>query len=410
MLSIQGSRTSTGPPGDAKSKAAESDQNDIPPSSLGEKAHSVTSESERNSPYNKDFVPKVLDPRSIRIESAGLPMKAHAHFELDEPTMTDTSSKTRSQHYTGDRGVASSSVWVEIDEPLLTSITENYKRMKKRVMCEAEFASHAKETLLKRDHFLLNAKEDRLWRTERMVELVAIPERASLWEPPPLVQEPTSAVDVQSSDYDFDLRPDCWYWLTNQAFNSEYWSIVESLTFVLYQEILCPYFTIGFKKDDLSEQRAVNQAAAAGAVALYNRYRLRHQRLQMQGNPWTQKLTKIIRHYCLTLRGCHYTVWCMKPLLSSNYEWSGCEMTPIGRGHCDQIPDVRNLIHWINEIHCWGLTQHGPRREKDVKYALETQKQKTGFRPSNVQRDSEDELDSEDDSGETPHASSTRFA
>ena len=52
---------------------------------------------------------------------------------------------------------------------------------------------------------------------------------------------------------------------------------------------------------------------------------------------------------------------------------------------------VRELINWLNEIHCWGLTVHGPRCEKDIKFRMNAQE--SGLRISDIGADSEDESD-----------------
>ena len=345
--------------------------------------------SKRNSPYNADFNRNVLAPRWIKIDSSGIPMHAFAHFEVDEPR----SDQSRRTHYTDDRMAAHSSVWVEVDDNFVESVAKNYQRMDRRKMCEAEFASYAKEKLLKQDDFLLDKLGERAWKTERMLELVAKPEPDTLWKAPPVLEDLCSATDLSRSDYSFDLRPDCAYWLSLRAFNPDYLGEVENWAMVIQEEVTCPYVTVEFKKDNLAEARATSQVAAAASVALYNRYQVRKKRLELQGKQWTPRLTKIIRHYGLTLSGPRFTVWCVEPALS-HYDWAGCEMRVVCRGNCTRNADVRKLIHWINEIHFWGLTKHGPRLAKDVKYSIETQQKKTGHRVSAIQRDSEDDPDS----------------
>ena len=360
------------------SKANESDQ----------KTHDSgkKSTSSRNSPYNKDFDEKVLRPRGVQIELDTLPMKPYEHFQIAEPV----ASIDQQHYYHGIRNAPISTVWVETDETFITRVAREYTRMKNRGMCEAQFASYARVELLKQDKSFLDDPEVRTWKTERLDELVAKPGNYTHWHAPPLVEQPVSAEAMKSSNYSFDLRPDCSYWLSIRAFNPDYQSHIESLIHVIYEESTCPYFTIEFKKDNQHEERAISQIAAAASLALYNRFLLRQKRLHKQGQIWTQENTKVLRHYGLTMRGATYTVWCVKPTLAE-FEWAGCKMTRIGHGYCNRVTDVRRLFQWINEIHCWGLTVHGPRCEKDIKLIMESQKTTTGFRPSDVKRDSEDD-------------------
>jgi len=371
-------------------KTLTGDYESLPPKSQG-----AISDAKRVSPYNTGFDVQILAPRSIRINLRKSHGIASAHFNVAELP----AAKNRRQYYSKDRGVADSTVWVESDDSIVATIVKNYNCMVKRGMCEAAFATYAKETLLKQDALLLNNgyEDDRSWRTERMVELVAKPGQDINWASPPLIEDPISATDLSTSNYAFDLRPDCSYWLSLQAFNPRYQSQIGDWTFVMYEELTCPYFTIEFKKDNFAEARAKSQLASAASVALYNRYRLREMRLEEQKTSWTKKLTTVLRHYGLTLKGHEFTVWLIKPTLSK-YQWAGCEMTAIGHGFCTKAPDVRDLIDWINEIHCWGLTCHGPRCAKDVKYILQAREKRTGYRPSDIARDSEDGSDSEDES------------
>lgn len=346
-------------------------------------------------PYNPSFDSQVLDPRHIKIEKVdGCYTSASTHFDVTSLPST----QPRRLYYTEKREVADSSEWVENDECSAAEIARDYEVMCRRGLCEEEFASYAKETLLKRDRLLNDGAEKvRSWRTQRMLQLIAKPKKDTHWEAPPLIDEPPSALDQAASDYTFDLRPDCSYWLSLQAFNADYQSHIECWAHLMYRELAFPYFTVEFKKDNYAEGGCKSQVAAAASVALYNRYLLRLVRLEKQKLPWTKKLIKVPRHYGLTVKGDEYTIWSITPTLSG-YQWAGCSMEAIGHGYCTRAPDVHGLIDWINEIHCWGLTSHGPRCENDVKYSMQAVAKKKGFRPSEVSPDSEDGSDSEGES------------
>ena len=352
-------------------------------------AAEVAMSEKRISPASKDFRIRVLVPRCIRVDPEGLPSLAHSHFGVEEPVK----DRHEGSYYTSVRGAVNTSIWVGLNEAFLTFVTQSYKRMDNRKLCEKEFASFAKENLLKQDPSLLNEAEKGAWKAERMLHLVVKPSPESMWQPPPLVPGPTSASDLASNQYNFDLRTDCSYWVNVKAYNPNYVSQVRFWTFVHNQEITSPYFTVEFKKDHQSEFQAQLQVAAAASVALYNRFRLRHRSLQMQGRKWTQGLKRVIRHYGMTFSGSNYTIWLIEPL-PFDKEWAGCAMQRIFEGFCHETADVRNLIHWINEIHCWGLTVHAPKCQKDVKLIMQSQARTSGQRVSDIHMDSEDEEDS----------------
>ena len=200
---------------------------------------------------------------------------------------------------------------------------------------------------------------------------------------PPIIGSPESANSTPSSEYSCDVRPDCSYWLSPKAFRQEYRSYVHHLIHTIHKKFVSPYLTIDFKRDLDAEVVVKNQVAAASALALHNRFRLREQRLEVAQRPWSEgDVTMSIRHYGLTMQGSQYEVWCTTPTLSDDRRWAGCEMRLIGYGHCEEPYDVRELIKWINEIHYWGLTIHGPPCQNDAKEMLG--KMNTGFRPSDI--------------------------
>ena len=45
-------------------------------------------------------------------------------------------------------------------------------------------------------------------------------------------------------------------------------------------------------------------------------------------------------------------------------------MRSVCDGDCNFAIDVRELSDWINEIHRWGLSVHGPNCENDIKICI----------------------------------------
>ena len=331
------------------------------------------------SPYDNDFVQRVLNPRSIKISR---PTSAHApqHFQVDVP------SGDRAQYYAEKRGAPPSSVWIESGDDFVLEILREYDCMTERGLCEAEFASYAREILLKRERRIRVREQDeheRGWRAERMIELVAKPGTDGPWIRPPLVEnQSVNSGDTPYTDYGFDLRPDCAYWLSLQAFSQEYKSYVGEHTLVLKETITCPYLTIEFKRDNSEQQAALNQVAAASALALYNRFLLRKASLELGKQKWDQQHLKPLKHYGITFTGSQYSVWCIRVEVTKKYQWSGCVMERVCQGTCRVPHGVRDLIDWINEIHCWGLTINGPECQNDVKLSIRAKESSSGIRVS----------------------------
>jgi hypothetical protein len=74
------------------------------------------------------------------------------------------------------------------------------------MLCEAKFATFAKEKLFKRESRRLAIPGDRQWRAERLVELFAKPSSHSVWDALPIIFS-----DVPPADSQFDIRPDYAY-------------------------------------------------------------------------------------------------------------------------------------------------------------------------------------------------------
>lgn len=340
---------------------------------------SEMSDFKRISPYNSDIVQNVLDPRSIKIfdtdESADT---AYGHFGIEVPKTRNVAAVDPTKR------LPESSIWISTSDIFVKRVAKRYMDMKSRNLCEAEFATYAKEKLLKRDDFADDEETDiREWRAERWVELVVKPGSKGTWVAPPIIQDLEPATLSSSSEYSFDVRPDCSYWLSLKAISQEYRSHVHRLIYTIHQKFISPYLTIEFKRDLDAEVVVKNQVAAAASLALYNRFRLRERRLSVMEKPWTKEdLIMDIKHYGLTMQGPQYEIWCITPTLSEGNNWAGCEMKVIGYGHCNESYDVREFIDWINEIHYWGLTVHGPGCQDDAKYILrQTSK---GIRPSDI--------------------------
>ncbi|KAF8847389.1 hypothetical protein BDZ45DRAFT_607536 [Acephala macrosclerotiorum] len=307
---------------------------------------------------NPAFRDTILLPRRISIDKTPLSRPAFQHFRTSPPT-----------RYQDIPGLTSTTVFLEGNDRFKMNIVDQYKEMKDWGLCEAEYAQYAMEHLLKSEVRDPDAAPSRAWRTKRMIQLVAKPEW--LWSAPPILDTPPT------KDYNFDVRPDASYWIPIDVFNERYQNLVEELAFVKYGKILCPYLSIEFKKDDSKDEKAESQIAVAASIALYNRYKLKEQRLRQKNKSWTEKHLANVRHYGITFRAEAFTVWCIrpnKPLDIKNDEtetWTGCVMESVHKNRCNALVGVQNLMEWINEIHRWGLTVHEDSCQRDVQHCIE---------------------------------------
>ena len=326
------------------------------------------------SPSDKDFYEQILKPCGIIIDEEHENVTVWEHFKTEKPGQDHISfyKKKASEH---------SVVWLDADEDFLKDVANEYRCMTEGHMCEAEFASYAKEKLFLRDPRVSyhNFSDLRVWKTDRMLELVAKPNEGSFkcWLSPPILKNKYS-----TKTYDFDIRPDCAYWLSLQAFNTNYATKVQHWAFVVKNRVTCPYLFIEFKKDDNDFSTAKNQLAVAASLALYNRFNLRIQRIKKDRKSLDPTTFEDIRVYGITLQGASFMVWYIQPeLRETTCEWAGCIMTRIFHGSCESVFDIEEFIDWINEIHCWGLGVHGPSCQKDIKICV---RERYGYRVSDT--------------------------
>lgn len=306
------------------------------------------------------FEKMVLNPRGVYIDDSTKSTLASFHFGTDEAPAEGLFDRYRNLS-----GLSETTLWLDGNESFLADVVREYDSMREYELNEAEYAMFAMENLLKREVRNPRLPETRHWMAERLIQLVAKPEK--LWEQPPIVDE-----TVPCKSYTFDIRPDCSYWVSLQAFNPDYRKTVGEYVSVRQKRILCPYLTIEFKKDGSTLKQARAQVTAASAIALYNRWKLKKHCLDATKRPWSERQVKVLKHYGLTFTGRDYEFWCTEPSLGSEGSWKGCRMYRLVQNDCATRTGIRELVNWINEIHRWGLTVHGPSCERDIKYCIAT--------------------------------------
>jgi hypothetical protein len=308
---------------------------------------------------NTHFREYILEPRGITIDADTLA------FIDPDPYNHFASGRTAETKYNELEGFEGLNIWLEADSEFLRETAAEYNCMTVDNMCEAEFASFGRERLLKGERRNIQIPEDRKYRPERMLELVAKPNANYKWAEPPILFP-----DSPTRPYSFYIVPDCAYWLSLQAFNKNWRSQIREYTLVMYRRVTCPYFTIEFKRDDSTDTTAENQVAVAGAMALYNRYLLRSKHLQVATDQTRVSDISCLKHYGATFEASDLSLWSIKPIFAQDGTWNGCTMSRIFRGYCDREEGLQSCVQWLNEIHAWGLTKYGPACQRDLKGCL----------------------------------------
>jgi len=305
-------------------------------------------------------------------------------------------------HYTRLPGLKRTTAWLSLTEEQKQAVNAEYKACKEMVANEALYALVSSKLLLREPLRPLDIKKKtRGWKSIMACELAPPNVKSSkrLWEAPPvLVSKPNT------QQHFGDLEPDRTFYLDFPGFNPEYSGRVFAEVMFVGSRMTCPYLTVEFKRDadGSSDDIAQNQVLAAGARALYNRWRLRNRRCAKPPERWTPELLDSVRHYGLTLSSDAFVFWCLRPTVDKKtWDWNGCEMYEICSERLSLAEwGVQQFAIWMNEIHRWGLTVHANECENDIKVLLERQRTRTsgvGVRGSQKDEGQEDDADQDDD-------------
>ncbi|KAI1161586.1 hypothetical protein F5B18DRAFT_627448 [Nemania serpens] len=305
-------------------------------------------------PRSSNFSEAILKPRGILFNDKPWMISAFEHFGTKAPR----------ESYRNLEGLDHANIWVEKSSTEVTCIAAEFKEMRDLGLGGEEYATLAKEIFLLRERRSANVSPDRRWRVERMLQLACPPVENGHWRVPPILN--SNAARNFEAKWSWDIRPDCTYWLSLKGFNQEYRCQIPNCAFV-QDYITCPYFTVEFKQDGQSESVTERRVAAAGSLALFNRWYLYSE--ACKANPSLPDNTPHIRHYALTYLGPKFVFWIIQPTLKGS-QWDGCTITRLFGADCTDEFGVRQLIDWINEIHRWGLSEYGPRCEGDMRAIL----------------------------------------
>ncbi|EFY84160.1 hypothetical protein MAC_08232 [Metarhizium acridum CQMa 102] len=304
-------------------------------------------------PRSSRFAELVLNPRRIFVNyTNAIVPTPFVHFGTRKPE----------EGYKALPNLGSANIWIDMEDSNVSKLAAEYKEMRGYNLCETEFASLAMDFLLRREWRSSGTQEDRLWRADRMLELVSPPKESAHWRKPPILNDGM----LDHVEWTWDVRPDCSYWLSLKGFSPVYRFQIQNCTFVR-DWITCPYFSVEFKRDGESEDVAVARVTAAASLALFNRYRLHSEAKKAKPTVCSDSTT--IRHYSLTFVGPKFVFWVLQPDIADG-KWNGCTMKRLVGADASDEYGVGQLIDWINEIHRWGLSIHAGSCQRDIKAIL----------------------------------------
>ncbi|KAF2726517.1 hypothetical protein EJ04DRAFT_582610 [Polyplosphaeria fusca] len=329
-------------------------------------ARSTTRSKALTGPRNTRFKEEVLRRHGVVIDRARRPTSGpFGYFGM------------RQDDYTLMESLNHLNIWMNTSIGELQAIVDEYTEIMRQKLCEDEYATFAKENLLKGPRRAGYVAEDGKFRIQRLVNPSFAPEPSSHWVKLPKVND-------DGVDWSWDIRADCSYWLSLRGFNEDWRSQVEDVTYIK-KIVACPYFTIEFKRDGEPDDVAIKQVAAAGSIALYNRFQLYRNALRSyafkKSTVWTPTPATEIRHFGLTFVDSTFSLWVLKPVTAEGGDRTGCTMERLRGGDCEaSVHNTRVLVEWINEIHRWGVTVHGPACKDEIKMCL----QRDGVRTSEI--------------------------
>lgn len=111
----------------------------------------------------------------------------------------------------------------------------------------------------------------------------------------------------------------------------------------------------------MTECTVVNQIAASTTLMLFNRYRLRLDRLLASNATLEPSQFKDIKHYGISFSGAECNLYLAKLVLSflsaehSETIWQGCRPEAFRILNASEAAGVLAIRQWVNEIHHWGL-------------------------------------------------------
>ncbi|KAI1194871.1 hypothetical protein F5X97DRAFT_261582 [Nemania serpens] len=311
-----------------------------------------------------DFETSVLALYGITIEKQSLTNSFYDHFRFSGLP------RDHIERFNAYKKMLPLHLWRDPDTEK-ERIQQEYCAMNTYGCNEAEYSAYALHDILldeRRIPALLETSDER-WLPVRMLQLVQKPS-LNQWEKPPRIassekQVASSEKQVASSEkqYEWDIRPDCAYYISLQAFPLVFRDNVKKYVSVIQERAFSPYLTIEFNE---AATTAENQVAVASAMALYNRWRLKRAalRIKSEDNNWSEEQKLQMQHYGITFVGSTWELWYTMP--KTYDDWTGCTMFSMHCGNCSKLDSVGLLLSSINDLHYWGLMVHGKSCQADI--------------------------------------------
>lgn len=340
-----------------------------------------------------NFVDTQLTPRRITIISEGDAEEDKSQFLVPYPgfntepppdrehTAEHYSNAVEDYHKTLGSKEEISMIWVTEEQESCNICAMEYEHLNKIGVPEREYE------LLALEKILLQTRRTQLSRPVRQAKVIRLAEQSL--RPRPRWIEPPLFDSKAGKSFDYNIFPDCQYYLSQSLFNQNYVSYLSNIVAITARQALLPYFTIEFKRDEKSPTTLRNQLAAAASISLYNRYELKRKGLGVRDKHKTAQKSKEkaaevddwkhVQHYGLSMESSDWKIWRIEPELPK-HSWNGCKMELLAEGDCITDSGVFSLAQWVNEIHLWAHTEYSRDCEMDVKQVLSSR----GVRVSNI--------------------------
>lgn len=337
-----------------------------PPSSTSQKPKTATVR-------DVDFEATQLIPRGIEIHRTkdrqlGSMAGAHVYFGSETPSNPDQSrnfyrSIVKKSLANKIKRDIDDSIFLSVGPGFIQSVHRAYRSLVEARLPEPEYKAYAFQHLFKGQYVLLANDTRRQLCAVRSLEWSVKPREfdETVWHTPPLLPSD----HPPSKSFNFDIYPDCQFWLCDKILNPEY---RDTIGYAVHSKALgafCPYYSIEFKATTDDTRIVENQVAAAGSISLFNRYQLK---IDAHPEPTPEQL-RHVRHYGLTMEKEDWIVWLFEPKMAGA-AWAGCTVRNLDSGTCSTEKGVHKLLSWINEIHRWGLCEYALGCEDDVKHVL----------------------------------------
>jgi hypothetical protein len=207
---------------------------------------------------NTQLIPRGIEIQKSRVPSMGYLAGAYAYFGSKMPP-----NPAESREFY--RGIAreflvgraerdvNDSIFLSMDDVFIQSVHRSYRVLGQAGLPEAEFKAYACQNLFIGQHDILENDAARRLSAVRSLQWSLKPHEFE-WHTPPLL----SPDNPPLKPYDFDIYPNCQFWLCDKILNANYRDAVTQLGHCKALDTFCPYFSIEFKAKLESTRTVVN--------------------------------------------------------------------------------------------------------------------------------------------------------